>query len=358
KIVVIGVGGSPHPADDVIYAGNSGIVLRFIGALCALNDTFSVITGDESIRHNRPIQPLIEGIRGLNGQAFSMNENEKAPLIIKGKISPRHTSLCGKDSQPVSALLIAASFLKGVSQITVKDPGEKPWIDLTLYWMDKLKIRYEARDYTHYTLYGHASYDGFHVKVPGDFSSAAFPMVAAAISGSELFIENLDSSDVQGDKKIISILQHLGVDLRWETPTLLKINKGSKIFGGRIDINDCIDALPVLATLGCFAKDKITIHNAHIARKKESDRISAITTELKKMGAIIEEFEDGLTITPSKLQGTSVYSHKDHRIAMSLAIAGLAAEGNTCVQDVECINKTYKDFSKHFETIGCRISEI
>jgi 3-phosphoshikimate 1-carboxyvinyltransferase len=124
-------------------------------------------------------------------------------------------------------------------------------------------------------------YDGFHVRIPGDFSSAAFPLAAAVICRSELSIEGLDADDVQGDKKIISILKQLGADLSWQDPYTLKVGKNSSLSCAQIDVNDCIDALPILAVVGCFGTGPLKIYNAATARVKESDRISCITKELK-----------------------------------------------------------------------------
>ena len=139
--------------------------------------------------------------------------------------------------------------------------------------------------------------------------------------------------------------------------TLLIKNTG-ELIGGLFDVNDCIDAVPILTTIGCFCKEPLTLINAAVARKKESDRISAMTKELSKMGALIKETQDGLTIFPSKLTGTIVSSFKDHRIAMSLAIAGLGASGVTSITDVECVKKSYPNFSKDLKLLGFNIEDL
>lgn len=354
-LIVHGTSGKLSAPDNVIDAGNSGQVLRFIGALAPLAPKYTVITGDASIRQNRPVLPLIDGLRELGAEVHSLREDDHAPLIIKGPLLPGAVTVDGEDSQPVSALLIACSFLDGPSELIVKNPGEKPWIDLTLFWLDFLGIRYEKISYERYILHGKAQYSGFHVKIPGDFSTAAFPIGAALVTDSEITLDNIDKDDVQGDKKLIDILVSIGAEVSWHDDKKLTIHKGSSLYGKTIDINDCIDALPVLAAICCYAKGNTTIINASVARKKESDRIHAIASELKKMGAIIEELPDGLMISTSALKGSEVDSHKDHRIAMALAIAALQAEGTTCIQDVECINKTYKEFTKDFQLLGCGI---
>lgn len=355
KLTIVGTAGKLKAPDDVIDAGNAGIVLRFIGAIATLAPAYTVITGDASIRNNRPVSPLIDGLKGLGATIHSLREDGRAPLIIKGPIKPGVTSLSGKDSQPVSALLIACSFLDGISEILVSAPGEKPWIDLTLHWLDRFHIAYEREGYERYKISGKAKIEGFSYRAPGDFSSAAFPIAAALVTGSELIVHGIDKEDIQGDKKLIDILIQMGAQISWKSKDMLLIEKGAILQGIDVDLNGCIDALPILSILGCFAKGETHIYNAEIARRKESDRIAAITEELRKMGAIIEEFSDGLRIRSSSLVGNYLHSHYDHRIALSLAIAGLGAKGTTYIEETECINKTYANFSKDFQNLGCNI---
>lgn len=342
---VEGTAGKLKPAEDVIQAGNSGQILRFIAALAALQENYTVITGDHSIRHNRPIAPLLDALTQLGALASSTRLDGYAPIVVRGPIQPGTASLSGEDSQPVSALLIAASFLKGTTEIHVENPGERPWIDLTLYWLDRLGISYENRDYQHYTLFGHADYEGFDIVIPSDFSSAAYPITAALLTSSEITLENIDMSDVQGDKKLIEVLISMGANIEIDSDKKeLIVKKGSSLQGQKIDVNDFIDATPILAVIGCFAKGTTEIVGAAIARKKESDRLHAITTELKKMGANIEEKEDGLVITSASLQGAQLKTHDDHRIALSLCVAAAGARGQSHIEGIHCIAKSYPSF--------------
>ncbi len=351
-LLVRGVNGKPQVAEDVIQCGNSGQVLRFVGAIASLIPKYTILTGDHSIRHNRPVKPLLDALDQLGVFAKSSRGDGHAPILIRGPITQDRTTLDGQDSQPVSGLLIAGAFAPHPIEIHVTNPGEKPWIDLTLDWFKRLKIPYQMKDHTFYRMEGSSSIEAFHYTVPGDFSTAAFPIAAALITNSELTLHNIDMEDVQGDKALISVLQQMGarfiIDKQKRT---LHIKKGANLQGMRIDINDFIDALPILAVIGCFAEGKTEIINGAIARKKESDRISAIACELQKMGALIEEKPDGLTIHPSPLQGAQLSSYCDHRIALSLSVAAMAAIGESTIYDVECVNKTYPDFSKDFREI-------
>jgi len=359
QLTIEGLNGVLKGAENVIDAGNSGQVLRFIGALAPLSPAYTVITGDHSIRHNRPVKPLLDALGQLKAFAASMRQDGYAPIILKGPMQPGTAELPGEDSQPVSGLLIAAAFLKGKSQLIVSNPGEKPWIDLTLHWLKKLNMKVEHQDYAKYTIFGSAAYDGFDIVIPGDFSSAAFPVAAALITNSELTLENIDMEDCQGDKKLIEVLIKMGakiaIDPKQKT---LTVQKNSVLQGMKIDINDFIDAIAILSVIGCFAEGTTEITNASVARKKESDRIHAMATELKKMGADLEEKEDGLIIRKSSLRGTCLESYRDHRIAMSLSVAALAASGESLIQGVECIAKTYPTFARDFQSIGAAIEVI
>lgn len=213
QLEIEGVAGQPKLPDDVINAGNSGQVLRFVAAITALIPGYSIFTGDRSIRYNRPMQPLLEGIKQLGGFAESSKADGHAPVIIKGRMQPGKAIIDGQDSQTVSALLMAAAFLPGETIIAVQRAGEKPWVNLTLDWFKRLGIHCTQQNFERYVLQGNAAYSGFHYTVPGDFSSAAFPIVAALITGSEIQLENMDMQDVQGDKALIPVLQQMGANI-------------------------------------------------------------------------------------------------------------------------------------------------
>ncbi len=350
---VQGTSGNLIPPKEPIDAGNSGLVLRLIGALSGLLSTATVLTGDASITTRRPLQPLLDGLNQLGASCVSLQGSGYAPARIQGPIKAGHVSISGVDSQPVSALLIATSFLEGETQVFVTNPGEKPWIDLTLSWLDRLKISYRRNGYAHYTLSGKARLAGFSYAVPADFSSAAYPIAAALIAGGEIRVQNLDFSDAQGDKAFIEMLQNLGAKIEMTKNEL--IVKKSVIRGGKLDVNSTIDMLPLWASLGCFAQDPIEVVGGAIARKKESDRISAIIQELKKMGAHIEERPDGFIVFPSKLRGAKLFSHQDHRIALSLAVAALGADGASEIEQADCTRKTYPNFVEQFRALGAHL---
>lgn len=359
-LIVEGFNGKPHVPENVIDCGNSGLVLRLIGALAGLIPAYSILTGDASIRHNRPVKPLLKGLTDLGCMALSSRGDDHAPILIKGPFEKNNACLNGEDSQPVSALLIAGAFAPFPITLQVENPGEKPWIDLTLDWFKRLDIPYEkSEDYTFYKLNGCAEISAFTYEVPGDLSSAAFPIAAALLTDSEITLENVDLNDAQGDKILFSHLEEMGAKFQIDSnKRTFSVEKNSSLIGKKIDLNSCIDALPILSVIACFSLSPTEIFNASIARKKESDRISAISQELRKMGAIIEEKEDGLIIYPSKLKGSNLFSHLDHRIAMSLSVAALKAEGKSQIEGIECIQKTYPSFENDFQKMGAKIEVL
>ena len=354
---IIGVAGKPEVPKDIINAGNSGQVLRFILGVAALNSGYTVITGDDSIRSLRSVLPLIDGLTQLGAFCVSTKSDGYAPVIVRGPLKPGNVIINGEDSQPVSAILIASALVPGITKIHVKNPGEKPWVNLTLDWFKRLGISFTNKDFIHYTVNGITCYEGFNYKVPGDFSSALFPIVAAIIKKSSITLTNIDMDDVQGDKAVISILQDMGTNISNDkTQNLLHISKGQEIKAININVNDFIDSITILAVLGCYAKDTSHITGAAIAQNKECNRLQAISTELNKMGGNVKVTEDGLIIKPSSLKGSVVNSYNDHRIAMSLAIAALGAEGKTIIKNTDCVAKTFPNFVEEFKRLGVDIT--
>lgn len=356
-LLIEGVGGKLQPAEDVIQCGNSGMVLRFIGALAALSESYTVLTGDLSIRHNRHVSPLLNGLTQLGALAVSTRLDGYAPIIVKGPIKGGKATLDGSDSQPVSGLLMLGAFTP--LELHVTTPGEKPWVALTLSWFDRFGIVYENRNFEYYKMQGEmqgrSRLKAFEYQVPGDFSSAAFPIAAALITESEVTVENIDRKDAQADKAILSALESMGAEFEWNTHALT-VKRGASLKGARIDVNDFIDALPILAVVGCFASGETELVNGAIARRKESDRIHCIATELKKMGADIEERPDGLIIRPANLHGSmELLSHHDHRMAMALSVAALHAEGESTLHGVECVAKSYPSFFEHMVRLGAKM---
>ncbi len=358
QLIITGTAGRPTVPDNVIDARNSGQILQFFSAVCGLIHGCTIITGDHSIRTNRPITELLSGLNQLKSSSLSTRNNGYAPLVINGPISHGQLHIDGAISQPVSAFIIAASFLNGSTEIYVTNAGELPWIDVTLSWLDRLGIKYKNNNYTHYTVFGSVEHNAFDYVVSGDFSSAAYPIVGSLISGSSITVHGLDMQDPQGDKKLIDVLKLHGANIEYDENTRSLSVFPSEVTGGVINVNEFIDAVTILSVLGCYAKGTTTIIGAGVARLKESNRLATMVNELSTLGANIRETDDGLIIKQSCLRGGNVNSHRDHRVAMSLAIAALNAKGSVLINDVGCIDKSYPSFVDSMAELGADIRYI
>lgn len=348
-----GFGNSPITPEDVINVGNSGTSLRFATMAAGLVNGTTVFTGDHQIRR-RPMGSLIEAINNLGGYAASTRGNNCAPLIVKGLVKGGFTTLDSVTSQYLSSILITAPLLEKDTTIELTRLNEVPYVLMTTWWLDKLGIKYENNNLKTFWVKGNQSYPAFSDAINGDFSSATFFAVLAAISGNEFVLENLDMTDPQGDKEVFSILENMGSKVTYDKSKI--IIKGNGLKGMDIDMNSIPDALPAMAVAGCFAEGETRLLNVPQARLKETDRINVICTELKKMGADIEELPDGLVIRNSKLTGCLVNGHYDHRIVMALAVAGLLSDGFTTIDTAESMNVTFPEFKDFILDCGGNIN--
>lgn len=349
---VDGVAGYPKVSENIVDVGNSGTTLRLALMTAALVQGCTVFTGDYQIR-KRPVGQLVEAINNLGGEAFTTRGNGAAPVVIKGRASGGYTKLDAVTSQYLSSLLINAPLLEKDTRIEVTRLNEVPYVEITLWWLDKLGIKYSHNSMKEFHIPGGQQYKPFECAIPGDFSSATFFMVQAAISGNELILSNLDMSDPQGDKAVLGILNDMGAEIKFNSNNV--VVKGKNLQGREIDMNSIPDALPAMAVAACFAKGETRLVNVPQARLKETDRISVMCEELSKMGADIKELPDGLVIRESKLKGASVCGHDDHRVVMSLAIAGLNCSGETVIDTAEAMNITFPGFVDSVRKCGGKI---
>jgi len=350
-----GFGSSPITPDDVINVGNSGTSLRFATMVAGLVQGTTILTGDDQIR-KRPMGSLIEAINNLGGYAGSTRDNYCAPIIVKGVLKGGFTTLDSVTSQYLSSILITAPLLEKDTTVELTRLNEVPYVLMTTWWLDKFGIKYENHGLKTFHIKGNQSYPAFNDSIKGDFSSATFFAVLAAISGNEFTLENLDMTDPQGDKEVLSILENMGSKVSYGTDKITI--KGNGLKGMEIDMNSVPDALPAMAVAACYADGETRLVNVPQARLKETDRIHVMCIELKKMGADIEELPDGLIIKNSKLTGCDVCGHHDHRIVMALAVAGLLSDGITTIDTAESMNVTFPEFKDFVHNCGGNISLI
>jgi 3-phosphoshikimate 1-carboxyvinyltransferase len=213
-----------------------------------------------------------------------------------------------------------------------------------------------SKEFRQLSIPANQSYSPHDNIVPGDYSSAAFLLAAGAVTRSKIRLENLDPDSLQGDKAIVEILKKMGANIRIQSDSIVLDKKKGALEAIDVEANDIPDLVPVCAVLSCYAEGTSRIRNAVRLKYKESNRLSSLYTELKKMGAEIELDESSLTVKgPHALQGAVIDPHNDHRIAMACAVAALGANGETRIVNAECVRKSYPRFFTDLHTMGADI---
>ena len=355
ELLINGTGGRPQAPKKEINCENSGTTLRLFAGVASLCNGFSVLVGDESLTE-RPNQPLLNSIEDLGGVAVSGNEDGSAPIFIRGPIQGGETEIDGNmSSQFISSLLLAAPLTERGVEIIIKNSlKSRPYVDITLKFLQKMGIKYEETE-SGFKVQGNQNYGKEKFKVPGDFSSASYPLAAGALTG-DVKVRNLHP-DPQGDSEIIDLLDKMGAKISWNKEDgIVELTKGD-LKGIEFDASDNPDLVPTLAVLGTKANGRTKITNIEHLRYKETDRIEALATELSKMNVDIEEGEDYLIVNgnESELRGAEVDGKADHRMVMALSIAGIAAKGETIIERAESVEISYPDFFEDLSSLGASI---
>jgi len=360
---VKGVGGNLQTPADVINVNNSGTMLFFIAGVAAACPGWSVITGDESIRTLRKISKnLFEPFQELGVEIISTKNDGMAPFVIKGKANGGIAHMDGVGCQPVFSVLIASAFSEKPVEVFVRNPGEKAYIDLLLYWFRKVGLQYENVENKHerYKFPGNKPPQAFDAEIPFEWSAPAYPLLAALLTpDSEITVRGMDWEDPYGDKLVIPILQKMGADITFDGDSLTA--RSSQLYGIEVDMNDLPDQVPTIAIAACFARGKTVIKNALTARWKECDRIAAVCKELSKMGAKVTEKEDGLVVDQDgtwKLRAAHIDGYSDHRMVLSFAIAGMQVEGETIISDAQFVAKSFENFIPDMIKVGANFELV
>lgn len=353
-----------NPVSDEINCGESGLGIRMFTPLIALSNKEIIINGDGSLL-TRPMN-FFDSFFPQIGVNIQSNHG-KLPLKIKGPLQPKSIEVDGSlSSQFITGLLMAysAADAKDVS-IKVRNLKSKPYIDLTLDVMKRFGLRVPVnRNYEEFTFVegpiNQLTNQPINYAVEGDWSGAAFLLVAGAIAG-PITVRGLDITSSQADKTIIDVLMSANAGIAMEA-------KGIKIHPAKMnafdfDATDCPDLFPPLVALAAYCKGATTIKGVSRLVHKESNRAIALQQEFGKMGVKIELSagpggkDDVMTIHGSKgLNGATVDSHHDHRIAMACAVAALRAEGETNIEEAGAVRKSYPDFFNDLKSLGASVS--
>jgi 3-phosphoshikimate 1-carboxyvinyltransferase len=344
-------------AEEPVDCGESGATLRFIIPVAALANGPSTLVFQGSFER-RPVEPLLSSLEELGAKAHVGKLGDKDAVFVEGGgIVGGETSIPGDvSSQFISGLMFACPMAQVDTEIMLTSPLEsEDYVKMTQAVLANHGIKVPAHE-NHIHIPANQTYTPADDRVPGDFSSAAFLLAATAITNSKVQINNLDYGSVQGDKAILGILKHMGVNGKVCPDSMEIEGLGSLLKPIEIDAKNIPDLAPIIAVLACYGKGISHIFGAHRLRLKESDRLKSLYLELTKMGAQITINDDGLIIQGgSPLHGAVIDPHNDHRIAMACAVAALGAEGETTIQNAECVRKSYPQFFTHLKQIGADI---
>lgn len=338
-----------------IDCGESGSTLRFIIPLAATIGEEIILTGRGKLVE-RPLDVYYNIFKNQN--IYYKNSLGKLPLTVNGKLKPEVYKVRGDiSSQFITGLLIALPLLNGDSEIEITTKLEsRPYIDITLDVLEKFGIEIKHSNYKKFIIHGSQIYKNCDYTVEGDFSQAAFLLTMGAL-GESLICSNLNLSSYQGDKAIIDILKNMGCNIEISEDSI--IASQSETSGTVVDAAQCPDLVPVVAALASVSSGTTEIINAGRLRIKESDRLKAISSELNKIGADVVEKTDGLIIKGKKnLNGGSVSSFNDHRIAMSLAAISSKCTDTLTIHGADCVKKSYPGFWNDFEKLGGDIEKF
>lgn len=347
-MLVEGLSGTIPTPKANLFVGNAGTAARFLTAFLTLGKGEYTLDGDARMRE-RPIGDLLDALGQLGADLSALNPQPCAicpPLkIIASGLQGGKVRVAGNiSSQYLSALLMVAPYARTPVEIEVStELNSKPYVDMTLGVMADFGIAVERDDYQSFRIKpGHySSLENYLVEA--DASAASYFFAAAAICGGRVRVEDIRRESKQGDIRFLDILAEMGCGVT-ETAAYIEVTGANELRGLDVDMRDIPDTAQTLAAAAPFASSPTRIRGIASARVKETDRISATCTELRRLGVRVDEHQDGMTIYPcGNVQPACVQTYNDHRMAMSFALIGLRAAGIS-IADPGCVSKTFPNF--------------
>lgn len=349
---IVGCGGRLQAPDAPIYLGNNGTATRFLTSVAALAEGTVRITGDERMAE-RPIAPLLAALSGWGVDISCDRQNGCPPLTLhaQGIRGGLARLAAGKSSQYLSSLLLVAPYARNQAEIAVEGPlYSRPYVEMTLAVMRDFGVAVQASaDLTHFVIPS-GSFRARNYAIEGDASSASYFFAAAAICGGQVQVENLPAPSLQGDAKFVQLLERMGCTVEQGASGVRVTGQPGALRGIEADMGDMPDVAPTLAVVAAFAQGETRILDIAHLRVKECDRVSAVASELRRLGVEVREEEDALFIQGqggADLHSARIQTYRDHRIAMSLALAGLRVPGVE-IEGEDCVAKSFPDFWDRF----------
>ncbi|CCW29539.1 3-enolpyruvylshikimate-5-phosphate synthetase [Xenorhabdus nematophila F1] len=335
-----------------LFLGNAGTAMRPLAAALCLGDNEIVLTGEPRMKE-RPIGHLVDALRQGGAKIDYIEQENYPPLHIKGGFSGGKVTVDGSvSSQFLTALLMAAPLAVNNTEIHIQgDLVSKPYIDITLALMKSFGVTVENHQYQVFYIRGRQQYlsPGQYL-VEGDASSASYFLAAAAIKGGIVRVTGIGKNSLQGDTKFANVLEQMGATIRWGDD-FVECERGT-LTGIDMDMNAIPDAAMTIATTALFAQGETVIRNIYNWRVKETDRLNAMATELRKVGAEVEEGLDYIrVIPPEKIQHAEIETYNDHRVAMCFSLVALSNTPVT-ILDPGCTAKTFPDYFNQLEKLS------
>lgn len=337
-----------------LYLGNAGTAMRPLCAALAASKGEFILTGEPRMKE-RPIGHLVEALVQMNADIEYIESHDYPPIKICGTaLSGDVVKIDGSiSSQFLTAILMVSPLLKTNTHIEIE--GElvsKPYIDITLNIMARFGIDVKNNDYQSFTVQGGQSYQAVDkYMVEGDASSASYFLAAGAIKGGQITVHGIGKLSVQGDKYFADVLEKMGAKVTWNDESISV--SGRSLTAIDMDMNHIPDAAMTIATTALFAQGTTTIRNIYNWRVKETDRLNAMATELRKIGAIVDEGEDYISVTPpTSLTHAAIDTYNDHRIAMCFSLVALSDTPVT-INDPKCTAKTFPDYFDKLAQVSC-----
>jgi 3-phosphoshikimate 1-carboxyvinyltransferase len=349
EIRVTGCGGKVPGRSAALYLQNSGTSIRFLTALCALGEGRFQLDGDVRMRE-RPIAPLVDALRAWGAEIHCDSRNGCPPVILNAHGLPGGRIEVAGDlsSQYLSALLMAAPCASGSSEIrVVGELVSRPYTDMTIAVMRSFGASIDEPE-TNVFRISNGGYRATDYAIEPDASAASYFFAAAAVTGGEVTVDGLSQNSVQGDVHFADVLERMGCDVTFSDDSITVA--GGPLRGIEVDMNAISDTAQTLAAIAPFAEGPTRITGVAHMRHKETDRVAALVTELRRLGIDADEHPDGLTIHPGSVQPATVQTYNDHRMAMSFAVTGLRQPGIR-IADPGCTAKTYPRFFEDLDRL-------
>ena len=350
EMTITGLGGRIPASHAELFIGNAGTAARFLSAFLTLGRGEYILDGDPRMRE-RPIGDLVEALTQL-GATLETSSGCPPVKIIASGLSGGKSKIAGNiSSQFLSALLMVAPYARSPVEIEViTELNSKPYVDMTMAIMEDFGVRVERKGYERFIVQPSFFSPLSSHSIESDASAASYFFAAPAVCGGTVRVENISRTSKQGDIAFLDILQQMGCVIK-EGDHYIEVTDTNLLHGVDVDMRDIPDTAQTLAVIAPFVSSPTRIRGIASARVKETDRVHATCTELRRLGVQVDEYADGMTIYPCEnIKPAIIQTYNDHRMAMAFALVGLRVEGIT-IENPACVSKTFPTYFEVLDTL-------